>query len=53
MSKIVFLGKWSIFKVVSMAKEVVTKVVPVGECSVPVAEGMASPPDGVVSGVGR
>lgn len=52
MSKIMFLGKWSMFKVVSMVEEVVTKVVSVGECTVPVAEGMVFPPDGVVSGVG-
>lgn len=30
MSRIVSLGEWSVFKVLSMAEEVVTKVVPVG-----------------------
>lgn len=45
-------GGWSVFKVVSMAEEVVSTVVPVAEWSVPVAEGAASPPDRVGSEVG-
>lgn len=49
MPKIVSLGGWSVFKVVSMAEAVVSRVVPVGEWSVPMAEGVVSPPDGLVS----
>ena len=51
MSKIGSLGEWSVFKVVSVAEEVVSKVVPMVEWSVPVAEKVASPPDGVGSEV--
>lgn len=51
MSKIVSPGEGSVFKKVSMVKEVVSKVVPVAQWSVPLAEGLVSPPDGVVSGV--
>lgn len=48
---IVSLGERSEFKVISMDKEVVPKVVPVTEWSGPVAKGVVSPPDGVVSGI--
>lgn len=50
-SKIVSLGEWSISKVVSMDEEVVSKVVPMTEWSAPLAEGVVSPPDGIVSGI--
>lgn len=50
-SKIVSLGERSVFKVVSMDEEVVSKIVPVTEWSRPVAEGVVSSPDGVVSGI--
>lgn len=48
-SKIGSLGEWLVFKVVSMAEEVVSKTVPVAGLSVP--EEAVLPPNGVLSEV--